>query len=432
MLTIFSFLFVLGVLVFVHELGHFLVARLYGVRVITFSLGFGLKIFKFNRGGTEYCVSLIPLGGYVKLAGETVEETRTGAPDEFLSKSKWIRFQVYIAGPVMNILLAIIVLAGVLSRGADVPLYESSAPVVGNVMVGSPAEGAGLKVGDRIVSVDGRETPTWDELNLAVVPKAGRPLAIVAVRDDKRLDVTVTPNSLGKYEIGDLGIRPVYRPVVMQVNPRTPAERAGVRRGDIVLGINDERALTQDKIIARIRASANTAVTLHIERDGADVPLSVTPEGAAGAAVIGVSLNPYEVRRIDPTLPQAIQMSLKQNWDNTVLIGRTLRGLFTRETPMRQLMGPVAIAEMSGNAARFGGWLAIFNLMAMISLNLGLLNLMPVPVLDGGQIAILAVEGLARRDLSARIKERILMAGAALIVMLMVTVIYNDIARLLR
>jgi len=217
----------------------------------------------------------------------------------------------------------------------------------------------------------------------------------------------------------------------MQVNPRTPADRAGLRRGDIILGVNDERALAQEKIITRIRASANTPLTLHVERDGVDVPVSVTPEGAPGAAVIGVSLSPYEVRRIDPTIPQAIQMSFRQNWDNTVLIGRTLRGLFTRDTPVRQLMGPVAIAEMSGNAARFG-WLAIFNLMSMISLNLGLLNLMPVPVLDGGHIAILAVEGLARRDLSARIKERILMAGAALIVMLMVTVIYNDIARLLR
>src|SRR6187399_1030492 len=221
------------------------------------------------------------------------------------------------------------------------------------------------------------------------------------------------------------------RPVVMQVNPGTPAERAGLRHGDVILAINDERGLAQDKIIERIRASANVALTLQVERNGAELPISVTPEGNAGAALIGVSLSPSEVRRIDPTLGQAVVMSARQNWDNTVLIGRTMRGLFTRETPVRQLMGPVAIAEMSGNAARFG-WLAVFNLMAMISLNLGLLNLMPVPVLDGGHIAILAVEGLARRELSAGIKERILMAGAALIVLLMVTVIYNYIARLLR
>jgi regulator of sigma E protease len=323
------------------------------------------------------------------------------------------------------------VLAGVLSRGADVPLYESSPPILGAVAVGSPAESAGLKVGDRVVSVDGRETPTWDEFNMAVVPKAGRELTIVAVRDERRVDVKVTPNSVSKYEFGDLGARPLMRPVIMQVNPGTPAQRAGLQHGDVILGVNEARGLAQDKIIERIRASANTPLTLHVERAGAEVPVSVTPGGPTGAAVIGVSLSPYEVRRIDPSLGQAIRMSAKQNWDNTVLIGRTMRGLFTRDTPVRQLMGPVAIAEMSGAAASLG-WLAVFNLMAMISLNLGLLNLMPVPILDGGQIAILAVEGLARRDLSAGVKERILMAGAALIVLLMVTVIYNDIARLLR
>jgi regulator of sigma E protease len=204
-----------------------------------------------------------------------------------------------------------------------------------------------------------------------------------------------------------------------------------VRAGDVLVGINDERGLTRDSVIDRIHASANAPLTLVLERDGAETSIAVTPEGQAGEAVIGIRLTEYETRRIDPTILQAFQMSAKQNWDNAVLIGRTVRGLFTRDTPVRQLMGPVAIAEMSGSAAH-SGWLPLLNLMAMISLNLGLLNLVPVPVLDGGHIAILAVEGLARRDLSVRVKERILMVGAALIVLLMVTAIYNDIARLLR
>jgi regulator of sigma E protease len=431
MLTLLSFLFVLGVLVFVHELGHFLVARWHGVRVITFSLGFGPKLVKFTRGGTEYCVSVVPLGGYVKLAGETVEETRTGAPDEFLSKSKWVRFQVYVAGPVMNILLALIVLAGVLSRGADVPLYASSPAVVGSVASASPAEQAGLKPGDRIVSVDGRAMPTWDDLSLEIATRAGRELTLGIVRNGQPLDVRITPAAQGRYEIGQIGVLPVIRPVVAEVLPRTPAERGGVRAGDVLVGINDERGLTRDSVIDRIHASANAPLTLVLERDGAETSIAVTPEGQAGEAVIGVRLTEYETRRIDPTILQAFQMSAKQNWDNAVLIGRTVRGLFTRDTPVRQLMGPVAIAEMSGSAAH-SGWLPLLNLMAMISLNLGLLNLVPVPVLDGGHIAILAVEGLARRDLSVRVKERILMVGAALIVLLMVTAIYNDIARLLR
>ena len=431
MITILAFLFVLGVLVFVHELGHFLVARWHGVRVLTFSLGFGPKILKTTRGGTEYCVSVVPLGGYVKLAGETVEDARTGAPDEFMSQSKWVRFQVYLAGPVMNLLLAFVVLTFVLMRGADVPLYESSAPVIGAVAVGSPAEAAGLRVGDRIVSVDGQTTPTWEDFNLAVLPKARRQVAIVAVRNGQRVDVHVTPNALGRYEMGDLGVTPVWRPEVLQVNPKSPAERAGFRHGDVIVALAGERSLTRDQIIERIRNSANTPVVFAVERDGAETNLTVVPEGSPGGALIGVQISPFEVRRIDPSPLEAVRLSARQNWDNTVLIGRTLRGLITRETPVRQLMGPVAIAELSGSAAQLG-FAALFNLMAMISLNLGLLNLMPVPVLDGGHIAIPAVEGIARRDLSVKVKERILLAGAALIALLMVTVIYNDIARLLR
>jgi regulator of sigma E protease len=431
MVTVLAFLFVLGVLVFVHELGHFLVARWHGVRVLTFSLGFGPKLVKLTRGGTEYCVSAIPLGGYVKLAGETVEDTQTGAPDEFLSKSKWVRFQVYVAGPVMNILLAVVVAAIVLSRGADIPVYRSAPPVVGSVKADSPAARAGIQLGDRILTVDGAPVDTWDALEMAIVPKAGRELGLIVVRGPERLTLRVTPQAVGSYEMGDLGIGPVLRPQITQVNPGSPAEGAGLERGDVFLAVNGERDLADQQIVERIRASADVPIVLTMERGGRPIDITVTPRGTQGAALIGVSLSGYEVTRIDPSIVEAIGLSVQQNWENTLLIGRTLGGLVTRETPVRQLMGPVGIAQLSGSAAELG-WVALLNLMAMISLNLGLLNLMPVPVLDGGHIAILAVEGLSRRDLSVRVKERILVAGAALMVLLMVTVIYNDIARLLR
>jgi regulator of sigma E protease len=431
MTTTLAFLFVLGVLVFVHELGHFLVARWHGVRVLTFSLGFGPKLVKVVRAGTEYCISIIPLGGYVKLAGETVEDTRTGAPDEFLSKSKWVRFQVYLAGPVMNLLLAFVVVAAVLTQGADVPLYESSPAVLGKVEVGSPAEAAGLRVGDQIVSVDGKDVRDWDDLNMAVVPKAHRELTIVAVRGEQRVDVKVTPNALGTYELGDIGIRPIARPEILLVEPGRPAAAAGLQRGDVIVGIDGERGVAQDAIIERIRASAGRPIVLAIERGGVERDVPVVPDSSRGVAQIGAHISPFEVRRVDPTFAVALKMSAQQNWENTVLIGHTLRGLVTRDTPVRQLMGPVGIAQLSGAAADIG-FSALLNLMAMISLNLGLLNLMPVPVLDGGHIAILAIEGFARRDLSMRVKERILMAGAAMIVLLMVTVIFNDISRLMR
>jgi regulator of sigma E protease len=446
MTTVLAFLFVLGVLVFVHELGHFLVARWHGVRVHTFSLGFGPKLLSFRRGDTEYCVSVIPLGGYVKLAGENALEEETNEPspmsttssasdqlvsDQFMAKSRWVRFQVYVAGPVMNILLAIVVAAVVLSRGADVPIYRSGPPVIGSVEAGSPAETAGLRVGDLLVSLDGASIPTWDEFEMAVVPKAGRELSLVATRGDERISVRVTPVAVGSYEMGDLGIGPVLRPQITQVNPGSPAEQAGLLRGDVLLAVNGARDLAQDAIIERIRASADTPITLTIERAGQSRDVPVTPRGPQGAALIGVGISQFEVRRIDPSVFEAVKLSVQQNWETTLLIGKTLGGLLTRETPVRQLMGPVGIAQLSGSAAELG-WVALLNLMAMISLNLGLLNLMPVPVLDGGHIAILAVEGLARRDLSIRVKERILVAGATVMVLLMVTVIYNDIARLIR
>ena len=434
MTTLLAFLFVLGVLVFVHELGHFLVARWHGVRVITFSLGFGPKIVKVTRGGTEYCISIIPLGGYVKLAGENALEETAGppAPDEFMAKSKWVRFQVYIAGPVMNIALALLVTTVVLLGGADEPLYKQAPAVIGWVVSGGPADKAGLRAGDRVLNVDGRDIATWNDLELAVLPKGGRQIVLAVTRDGAPLTITVTPEARGEYEMGLLGIAAMTRQKIAQVFPGTPAETAGFKHADILVGINGEKLFASEQFRERIRASAGTPLVFNLERAGAPLDVTVTPRGTAGEATIGISFNPHgESRRIDPTLWQAAKMSVTENWDHSKLIGQSLGGLFTRETPVRQLMGPVGIAQLSGSAAEVG-WAALFGFMAMLSLNLGLLNLLPVPVLDGGHIAILAVEGIARRDLSVRVKERILMTGASLVVLLMVTVIYNDIARLLR
>jgi regulator of sigma E protease len=312
MSTILSFLFVLGVLVFVHELGHFLVARWYGVRVITFSLGFGPKLVKVQRGATEYCISAVPLGGYVKLAGETVEDPQSGAPDEFMSKSKWVRFQVYLAGPAMNILLAVAVSAVVLSGGADVPLYKSEPPAVGVVAAGSPAEGAGFRVGDLIVSIDGRDVATWDDVDLAVLPSAGSELAVEVMRGGERIRALVVPDAYGDYEHGDIGVQPVLRPQITQVNPGSPAEDGGLRRGDVVVAVNGEPALLGEETIDLIHNSPDTPIVLTVEREGARADVTVVPEGQPGAALIGVSISPWEVRRVDPTFAQAVEMSLQQ------------------------------------------------------------------------------------------------------------------------
>jgi regulator of sigma E protease len=431
--TLLAFLFVLGVLVFIHEAGHFLMARWHGVRVITFSLGFGPKLLKWQRGDTEYCISAVPLGGYVKLAGETVEEERTGAPDEFMSKSKWVRFQVYLMGPVMNVVLALVLTTVVLYAGAEVPLWNSSTPVIGHIAAGSAAEQAGLQVGDTILSLSGKPVQTWDDVLTAVAPKANQPLPITVDRAGERYTTTIVPASQTKYEFGDLGVAAVFRPQVKLVTKNSPSEHGGLKVDDVILGVDDQRALSQPKIIEYIRAHPKQPIAFHVERAGQPQDLTIVPNdsGPDGVGQIGAQIQVGETKRIDPTFVQAIKMSGQQNWEQSALIVTTLKGLFTRETPVKQLMGPVAIAELSGEFASLGV-ISLLGFMSMISLNLGLMNLFPIPILDGGHIAILALEGISRRDFSIKVKERILFAGFAVIMLLMVTVIYNDVARIFR
>ena len=429
MSSLLPFLFVLGVLIFVHELGHFLMARRIGVRVITFSLGFGPKIVKIKRGGTEYCISAIPLGGYVKMAGENPEDNRTGAPDEFLSKGKWQRFQVLVMGPVMNLALALIVMAVVLYQGAQVPAFEQQAVVIGTFSDASVAAKAGLKSGDRIVAVDAKPIATWDQLATAIVPKAGRDVAIGYVRDGRPGQVTVVPEAQGKYELGDIGIQPAVHPQILDFAPDSAANAAGLQKGDIVLAAGGEQNVSRDRLVALIKGSEGKPLTLQVQRGDSAQTIAVTPKNVGGTVMMGATLSPYEVRTVEPGLVEAVKLSAQKNWEWTRQIFETLGGLFTRQTSVKQLMGPVAIADLSGSAAQ-AGWISLFTLLAMISLNLGLLNLMPIPVLDGGHIFILGLEGLARRDFSMRAKEKMLLAGFVLLLTLMVTVIYNDLMRI--
>jgi regulator of sigma E protease len=427
--SVFAFIFVLGVLIFVHELGHFLMARRIGVRVLTFSLGFGPKLLSFRRGDTEYCLSAIPLGGYVKMAGENPEDTRTGAADEFLSKTKWQRFQVLVMGPVMNILLALFVMAFVLYQGAQVPAFEQQPVVIGTFSENSAAAKAGLKAGDRILVIDGHPVDNWEQFSMLIVGKARREVTIGYSRNGQAANVTVVPDAQGKFEMGDIGIQPLVHPEVLAVEPGEPAAAAALQKGDVVLAAGSEADVSRDRLVALIKAHEGQALPLKIRRGGSIQTISVVPRKIGDTVMIGAQLSVYETRTIEPGPLEAVTLSFQKNWEWTKLIVQTLGGLFTRETSVKQLMGPVAIADLSGSAAQ-AGWIQLFSLMAMISLNLGLLNLMPIPVLDGGHIFILALEGLARRDFSMKVKEKMLLAGFVLLLMLMVTVIYNDLMRI--
>ena len=429
MTTLLAFLFVLGVLIFVHELGHFLMARRLGVRVLTFSLGFGPKILKATRGGTEYCVSAIPLGGYVRMAGEHGQENRVGAPDEFMSKSKGERFLVLVMGPAMNLILAVIVMWLVLYQGAEEPAFELQPPVVGRVAEDSPAARAGIAAGERIMSVAGRAVDTWDALYLEVMPRAEREIAVV-VRgvDGQERTLRMTPDSQTRFEMGDIGVGPALRPQVLQVMPGEPAEQAGLRPRDVIEAVDGER-VDHAELIARINASPDVPLSLTVRRGGETREVRVTPALRGDVGLTGMTVNPYETRIVEPGFFEAFGMSLRRNYEWSGLIFQTLWGLLTAETSPRQLVGPVGIAQLSGSAAQVG-WIELFSLMAMISLNLGILNLLPIPVLDGGHIFIMGMESVARRDFSMRVKERMLLAGFVLLMMLMVTVIYNDLTRI--
>jgi len=433
--TLLAFAFVLGVLVFVHELGHFMAARWNGVRVLTFSLGFGPKLLKFRRGDTEYCLSAIPLGGYVKMAGENPEDPRSGQPDEFLSKTKWQRFQILIMGPAMNLGLAVIVLAVVLMQGATAPAYISRPALVGVVKSGSPAEKAGLQRGDIITRLGSADVSTWEHLEMAVASRPEREVEMVVIRDRQEQRLTIRPDLAelrtrgnARFEIGTIGVWPDVNPSIRALVAGEPAEKAGLKPGDVIVSINGERMVFASQVSEAISKHPEQEIQLVVRRSGVEQTIAVVPSRQGENGRIGINISD-EVESFTPSPLQAVGMSVQRNFEMSGMILRTLRDLFIGEASPRQLMGPVGIAQLSGESAQ-AGWVALFSLMASLSLNLGLLNLLPIPVLDGGHIFIMGIETIVRRDFSLAVKEKMLFAGFVALMALMVTVIYNDLTRI--
>ncbi|MEO5822434.1 MAG: RIP metalloprotease RseP [Vicinamibacteraceae bacterium] len=429
MSSILPFIFVLGVLVFVHELGHFLLARWHGVRVLTFSLGFGPKLFKFTRGDTEYCISIIPLGGFVKMAGETPEDDAPPKSDEFFAKTKWQRFQIYIAGPAMNVLAAFLIMIGVYLNGATEPSYQRTAVEVGRVIEGSSAAKAGIKIGDRLIRIAGNDTPTWGDYQKAMMLAAGREIEVVLVRQGAEQTLHFTPDLIKEIHAADLGVRPMQHLRLGTTTPGEPADKAGLKAGDVVLAVNGAAADAETTLEA-LKNNVGKPLTLRVRRDGAERDFTVTPiPRADGTGRVGVEVR-FEQSTVKATgFLDAVRLSYHHNLESAGLVFKTLRGLFLGEASPKQLTGFIGIARASGAMAAEGAG-SLFMFMAMLSMNLAILNLLPIPMLDGGHIFIMMLEGLARRDFSLRVKERLLMAGFVLVMTLMVTVIYNDLMRI--
>jgi regulator of sigma E protease len=419
--NVLAFVIVLGTLIFFHEAGHFFVAKLFRVRVLVFSFGFGKRLFGFRRGDTDYRVSAVPLGGYVRMAGDTPEEGRSGDPGEFLSKPKWQRLLILFAGPGMNLLIAIVIVAGLSMIGLKQIIIE---PVVGGVTAGKPADKAGLKLGDRIVRVNGEPIEEFEDLRLVISMNANRPLRVDFQRNGQMMSTTLTPDR-EETDFGPVGrasFTPLIQPLVGGVEPKSIAETAGLRAGDRITAANGKPVVQLDDFIRAAQAAKGSALALDLLRDGKNVHL-VVPAVPNDLGQLGIQL-PSKVQKLG--VGAALQQSLKENARmlrySFVTISRLVRG----DASVKELSGPGTIARISGEMFR-QGWVPLLGLMAMISLQLGVMNLLPIPVLDGGHIMILLVEGVVRHDLSLRVKERIATVGFAVLAALMIVVLYNDV-----
>jgi len=428
---------VLGLMVLVHEWGHFIIAKLFGVRVDVFSIGFGPRLFGRRRGATDYRVSALPLGGYVKMAGDNPTEERAGASDEFLSKPRWQRALIALAGPVTNIVMAVLLLTGLYTYRYERPAFLAQPAVIGAVAPDSPAASAGLQAGDRILRLGSLRQPTWEDV-LIESALSGGPVSIEIERGGTPMTLELTLPGNVQSDPWQVGWVPDSQFVIRTVLPDTPAARAGFRAGDVVLAVNGEplRILPggENPLSAKLQELGGRGVTLTIEREGIREEVAVTPEYAdhpdgGQRWVMGVELVGRMARK-ELSVVQAFRFSLEENWQSSrrmvALVGR----LFTGRVSLGSVQGPVGIVRFSGQAGEAGGVPAVVGLMSLISLSLGILNLLPIPVLDGGHIAFLAVEGGLQRDLSLRVKERLLQAGVFFLLLVFVVVMYNDIARI--
>jgi len=429
--TILSVSVVLGIMVLVHEWGHFIVAKAFGVRVEIFSIGFGPRLWGRKSGDTDYRISGLPLGGYVKMAGDNPLEERKGDPDEFLSKPRWQRALIAVAGPAMNIILSIVLIAGIYMHGSKEPAYLDQPMVLAGVLPDSTAQKAGLAAGDHVVKINGASNPTWDRALLELMSTLpGHSLTLVVDRGGKEVSVTVPASQ----SMEDIFGYPANRLLIGSVTPGMPAERSGIRPGDEVLKVNGNPLASGTEFPSLVEKSQGAPLDLEIRRGDRTFHLEVRPQqmGVKNGVTqwqIGVGLQVGEV--VDRRLPfgAAIAESVAMNTLMARQVAFVVVELFRGHISLKQLEGPLGIARESGRAARQGAS-ELLKLMAMIGVNLAILNLLPIPPLDGGHILLLFIEGSIRRDLSIRVKERFVTVSMVFLLLVFAIVMYNDVLRL--
>lgn len=424
-----AFVVVLGIIIFVHEFGHLITAKAFGMRVFVFSFGFGKRLFGFQWGDTDCRVSAIPLGGYVKLEGEpgdhiSEDTARLGDGRDFLSRPRWQRFLVYLAGPVMNAALTITVLAGFYMIGFAVDATRFDRPIIGAVDAGSPAEKAGIVPGDEILAIDDTKLATWEDAQYHILlrPEAELRLRVKGAGGER--DVALRSEASTAERTGSIGVHPLVR--VGQVLPGQPAAAAGLQADDAILAIDGKPLRSFSEIPPIVGQGGGRELAFSILRDGEKLELGITPRDSGSGPRVGIAPKTV-VKQFGPL--GAVAEAARWTWDMTRQTFDVVYRLITAQISPKTMMGPLGIAQASGDAAR-GGLTSLLFLVAVISLQVGILNLFPLVPLDGGHLAILAVEGAARRDLSPTVKGWIMNAGAAVIFLLIGLVLYSDISKM--
>lgn len=441
MSTVIELAIVLGIMVLVHELGHFIVAKLCKVRVEVFSIGFGTRLFGFKRGDTDYRLSLLPLGGYVKMSGEMPGEAKSDDPAELENHPRWQRVLIALAGPFANFLLAIALMAGVYMVHNEVQAYINGPAHVDYVTANSQAAHTGIQSGDSIVHYDTVENPTWDQVAIRSVLNLNQNVAFSYVHDGKRTDTKLFVQSKGgaeNFSLDNLGLIPVMQQQPVQVGslePNMPAENAGLKPGDKVIAINGLHLHYVQALLAYMQDQAGKPATLTVLRDGKTLSLTLTPKLAdVGDGTkdyrLGFSAVPPPVKVERLPFGKAVAASWQFNKKGSLLIVEVLERMFTRQVSVRSLSGPIGIGQQVHQAVDMPGWTPIIGLMAYISINLGIFNLLPIPILDGGMILFLIIESIIRRDVNQQFKERVYQVAFVCLLVFAAFVIFNDITKL--
>ncbi len=429
LITILATTFVLGLLVFIHELGHFLMAKRVGVRVEKFSLGFGPRLFGFKRGETEYMLSLIPLGGYVKLTGEDPTEEAKGEAWEFQQKTVWERVQIVAAGPVMNVILAYTLMMFVFLIGRQVPAYLTETPVISWIAADSPASRAGFHIGDQIKAVNGQEVNNWEQAYAELAGHENKGMEVDVVRRGQPVSLKLAAEKENKGEMGFLGLAHYIQAEVGALTPGLPASKADLKIGDKITGINGKPVTHWLELSQVIHRSAGQNLTLKIKRDDKTLDMQITPikEDTLGIGLIGIQPAQRMTLR-SYGLVDAVKHGVNEVHNLFMLNAMFLGQLLTGKASSKNIGGPIAIAQIAGSAAK-SGMSDLLWFTAFFSLQLGVLNLFPIPILDGGLIFFLIIEAIMRKPVSLKKREIAQNIGLAMIIMLMVFAFYNDIMR---